>query len=169
MILENQIREKSAQCLHVFEALLYIIVGALLSAAAIGEVTQAGALLWRSAVNKAPTGYALAVLDQLLLVLMLVELLHTVRISVRSQSLIVEPFLIVGIMASIRRVLVITMQAAKMTEGGHSVDQQAFQNSMIELGVLAGLILVFVASIYVLRRLSRTGGAIRGEHETWTE
>ena len=47
MILENQIREKSAQCLHVFEALLYIIVGALLSAAAIGEAIQAGALLWR--------------------------------------------------------------------------------------------------------------------------
>ena len=80
--------------------------------------------------------------------------------------MLVKPFLMVGLIASIRRVLVITMQAAKMTEGGHtSIDQVAFQNSMIELGVLAGLILVFVASIYILRRLSRTGGAIQGEHE----
>ena len=158
MILENQIREKSAQCLHVFEALLYIIVGALLSAAAIGEVTQAGALLWRSALNKAPTGYALAVLDQLLLVLMLVELLHTARISVRSQSLIVEPFLIVGIMASIRRVLVITMQAAKMAEQGQPQAGEvvaAFRNTMLELGLLGILTLIFVFSIYLLRRSSR--------------
>jgi len=41
--------------------------------------------------------------EQLLIVLMLVEILHTVRISIRSHKLmIVEPFLIVGLIASIR-------------------------------------------------------------------
>jgi hypothetical protein len=40
VIFEDQIREKSAQYLHVFEALLYIIVGVLLSAAAVGEAIQ---------------------------------------------------------------------------------------------------------------------------------
>jgi uncharacterized membrane protein (DUF373 family) len=151
-------RETSAQCLHLFEALLYIIVGALLSAAAVGQVIQAGALMWQSAVTKAPAGYALAVLDQLLLVLMLVELLHTVRISVRSQSLIMEPFLIVGLMASIRRVLVITMQVAKMTEQGQpqagETAMATFRNTMVELGLLGVLILIFVFSIYLLRRSS---------------
>jgi uncharacterized membrane protein (DUF373 family) len=159
VILEEKIREKSAQGLHIFEALLYIIVGALLSAAATGDAIQAGVLLWRSAVDKAP-GYALAVLDQLLLVLMLVELLHTVRISVRSQSLIVEPFLIVGIMASIRRVLVITMQAAKIAEQGQpetgEVATAAFRNTMLEMGLLGVLTLIFVFSIYLLRRSSRS-------------
>ena len=96
------------------------------------------------------------VLDRLLLVLMLVELLHTVRISVRSEALIMEPFLIVGLIASIRRVLVITMQAAKMTEqaqpqtGGEAA--AAFEHTMIELGLLGFLILVFVFAIYLLRR-----------------
>ena len=61
------------------------------------------------------SGLGVLVLDQLLLVLMLVELLHTVRISVRSEALIMEPFLTVGLIASIRRVLVITMQAAQET------------------------------------------------------
>jgi hypothetical protein len=39
----------------------------------------------------------LRVLDELLIVLMLVEILHTVRISIRSHMLVVpEPFLIAG-------------------------------------------------------------------------
>jgi hypothetical protein len=61
----------------------------------------------------------------------------------------------VGLIASVRRVLVITMQAAKMTEEGHaSTDTSAFHNSMLELGLLGILVLVFVLSIYLLRRHS---------------
>ncbi len=158
VILEHKLREKSSEYLHVFEVLLYILVGALLSVAAAGEVIQAGALSWQSAIGKAPADYGLLVLDRLLLVLMLIELLHTVRMSVRSQALVMEPFLIVGLIASIRRVLVITMQAAKMTEQGQSQAGDAanavFRNTMVELGLLGFLILVFVFAIYLLRRSS---------------
>ena len=49
---------------------------------------------------------------------MLVEILHTVRISIRSHVLVTEPFLIVGLIASIRRVLVITLEAATLTKEG---------------------------------------------------
>ena len=55
------------------------------------------------------TQYGVQVLDQLLFVLVLVEILHTVRISIRAHEILIEPFLIVGLIASIRRVLVITM------------------------------------------------------------
>ena len=69
-----------------------------------------------------------------------------------------RPFLIVGIMASIRRVLVITMQAAKMAEQGQPQAGEvvaAFRNTMLELGLLGILTLIFVFSIYLLRRSSR--------------
>jgi hypothetical protein len=166
VFLEDQLRDKASEYLHVIEALLYIVVGALLSAAAAGGVFQAGALLWKSAMGKGPGDYGLAllVLDQLLLVLMLVELLHTVRISVRAETLMTEPFLIVGLIACIRRVLVITMQAAKMTEQNQpeaaGPASAAFQNTMAELGVLAFLTLVFVFAIYLLRRSSSSGTTI---------
>jgi uncharacterized membrane protein (DUF373 family) len=157
--LEGKLREKSSKCLHVVEALLYIIVGVLLAAAAVGALIRAGAVLWHNPITRAPGEYGLLVLDQLLLVLMLVELLHTVRISVRSQALLMEPFLIVGLIASIRRVLVITMQAAKMTEQGQPNTGEAanivFRNTMLELGLLGVLILVFVVAIYLLRRSSQ--------------
>jgi hypothetical protein len=69
----------------------------------------------------------------------------------------VKPFLIVGLIASIRRVLVITMQAANLAEEGHGTPQAAiaFQYAMIELGLLGFLILVFAFSMYLLHRLSR--------------
>jgi cytochrome bd-type quinol oxidase subunit 1 len=61
-----------------------------------------------------------------------------------------EPFLIVGLIASVRRVLVITLQAA--VQEGQPQAANMFHNSMIELGLLAVLILIFVFSIYLLRR-----------------
>jgi hypothetical protein len=36
---------------------------------------------------------------------MIVEILHTVRISLRSHILVAEPFLIVGLIAAVRRIL----------------------------------------------------------------
>ena len=46
--------------------------------------------------------------DGLLLVLMMIELLCTVRVSMREHSLSAEPFLIAGLIAGVRRVLVIS-------------------------------------------------------------
>jgi uncharacterized membrane protein (DUF373 family) len=156
VIVEDKLRERSSQCFHFVEAALYIAVGALLSVVAAAIAIQVVGSLWQSLGSKGAGNYALIVLDQLLLILMLVELLHTVRISVRSQTLVVEPFLIVGLIACIRRILVITMQAAKITEqaapqAGEAADA-AFRNTIIELGLLGFLVLVFVFTIFLLRR-----------------
>jgi uncharacterized membrane protein (DUF373 family) len=61
---------------------------------------------------------------------------------------------VVGLIASIRRILVITLESSKMTQGENWSENSdhVFQTSMIELGVLAVLILVMVASIVLLRR-----------------
>jgi hypothetical protein len=50
--------------------------------------------------------------------LMLVEILHTVRISIRSHVLVTEPFLVIGLIASIRRMLVIGLELATLTKPG---------------------------------------------------
>jgi hypothetical protein len=85
---------------------------------------------------------------------MVVEILHTVRDSVRSRVLVCEPFLIVGLIASIRRVLMITLEASQAGQPGRwNPNAQALVSStMLELAVLGGLILVLVISIYLLRR-----------------
>ncbi|HVD00446.1 MAG TPA: phosphate-starvation-inducible PsiE family protein [Candidatus Dormibacteraeota bacterium] len=72
---------------------------------------------------------------------MVAELLHTVRITLRQHTLAAEPFLIVGLIAGIRRVLVLTAE---------STDRTAEQT--VELGILVLLILVMSVAILVWRR-----------------
>ena len=95
--------------------------------------------------------------DRLLFVLMVIEILHTVRVSFRSGTLVAEPFLVVGLIASIRRVLVITLESSQVNEHGRwtSESESLLHSTMLELMVLAGLILVMVFSIYLLRRTGR--------------
>jgi len=60
----------------------------------------------------------------------------------------------VGLIASIRRVLVITLEAASLTQGGtwSTVGESRFRANMTELGLLGLLILILVISISLLRR-----------------
>ena len=157
MAFEDKLRTNISDHVSLLETLLYLCVAVLLSAAAVAGVYQAGAALFQGFLGGAAGIYTVSTLDHLLLVLMLIEILHTVRISIRTQTLTVVPFLIVGLIASIRRVLVIALQAATLAERANSSASDhavAFSNSMIELGLMGFLILVFVFSIYFLRRLS---------------
>ena len=90
-------------------------------------------------------------LDGLLLVLMLVEILHTVGIFLKQRKLVIEPFLAIGIIAAIRRVLIITAEQVHPTPE-HAA---AFRMTMVELGLLAAMILSFVFCIFLLRRHGR--------------
>src|SRR6266576_1528399 len=85
-----------------------------------------------------------------LLVLGLVEILHTVRISIRSHILVTEPFLIVGLIATIRRMLVITLNAANLTSPANWANDgpAKLRASMFELALLGGTVLVLVVSIH---------------------
>ena len=148
---DEKIRVHFDDYLSKAEVVIYSVLAALLFITALLTIANAGKMLWEGLGQWTIATQTLLVLDQLLVVLMLVEILHTVRISIRSRGIIIEPFLIVGLIACVRRVLVIAMQAAKLNEAGPDA-ANVFQRSMIELGVVGFLVLTFVISIYVLRR-----------------
>ena len=133
---------------------VYAALGALLAMTALLALFGAAGTLWAAVLRVGEASGLLETVDRLLLVLMLVEILHTVRVSMRSGVLSGEPFLIVGLIASIRRVLVITLQSSEVIRGnGWSAEREmAFRASMIELGVLGLLILTMVVSIFLLHR-----------------
>jgi hypothetical protein len=137
------------------EVAIYIILALLLSVGSLVTIVGAGQVLWQSIVHWTVSTEILRVLDQLLLVLMLVEILHTVRITVRSHIVLAaEPFLVVGLIASIRRILVISLEMSALTKGDNWVanGESIFHASMLELGLLVMLVLVLVLSITLLRR-----------------
>jgi len=136
------------------EIFAYILLGLLLAvAAALGMGGTAILLLHSLQANADPDSIVIAI-DRLLFVLMVIEILHTVRVSFRSGTLVAEPFLIVGLIASIRRVLVITLESSQANQYGKWTpeSQAILRATMLELLVLAALILVMVVSIYLLRR-----------------
>ena len=135
------------------EHAVYAVLGILLAATAILALVDATGLLVGAIRELGGSAKLLEIVDRLLFLLMLVEILHTVRVSMRSGKLTCEPFLIVGLIASIRRVLVITLQSSEVMHGPLNPEREAlFRISMIELGVLGGLILVMVLSIFLLHR-----------------
>src|ERR1700724_3944705 len=121
------------------EVAIYVMLAALLSITALVTIAGASLLLWQSIVHWTVATDILRVLDQLLLVLMLVEILHTVRITVRSHIVLAaEPFLVVCLIASIRRILVISLEMSALTKGDNWManGQSIFHASMLELGLL---------------------------------
>jgi uncharacterized membrane protein (DUF373 family) len=136
------------------EVLAYLVLGLLLAMVALIGTVSAGISLLRAGLERGEALSLVVTIDKILLVLMVIEILHTVRVSFNEGALVCEPFLIVGLIASIRRVLVITLESSQAQEPGKwTPDFQGFFNAtMIELGVLGGLILAMVVSIYLLRR-----------------
>lgn len=136
------------------EHTLYVLLAVLLCLTCVMALLGSAFTLWSGLGDWSGTDTVFNVIERLLVVLMLVEILHTVLVSVRSGSLTGEPFLIVGLIASIRRILVITLETSKATQHGamSEGDETMFRASMIELAVLGLLILIMVASIHLLRR-----------------
>ncbi|MGA9641240.1 MAG: phosphate-starvation-inducible PsiE family protein [Terriglobales bacterium] len=133
---------------------IYAVLAVLLTVTAIASLADGAVMLWSGIRSWSISTQTLQVLDHLLVVLMLVEILHTVSISIRSHILVTEPFLVVGLIASIRRILVITLEASTLTKGGAwaGESESIFHASMVELGLLGLLILILVFSITLLRR-----------------
>jgi hypothetical protein len=136
------------------ELVVYVALGILLSVTALLTLGSATLLLWEGMRDWSGTSAIFLIVDRLMFVLMLIEILHTVRGSVRSGALTPEPFLIIGLIASIRNVLVITLKSSGVTSEGlaSTEGEMLFRSSIVELGVLGALILIFVISIYLLRR-----------------
>jgi uncharacterized membrane protein (DUF373 family) len=136
------------------ESVSYFVLGVLLTLAVVKGLADAGSELLDSVQVHGDIGALIFAIDRMLLVLMIVEILHTVGVSFRSHSLTAEPFLVVGLIASIRRMLVITLESSQVRQASRlAPDGRVLLNAaLLELIVMGFLILVMVISIVLLRR-----------------
>ncbi|HLM06529.1 MAG TPA: phosphate-starvation-inducible PsiE family protein [Blastococcus sp.] len=92
----------------------------------------------------------LEVLDILLLVFIVVELLFAVRTTVERRELVAEPFLLVGIIASIKEIVVLSVEAAGVLAEGAEFDDR-----VVEIGLLGVLVVLLGVTSFLLRRKER--------------
>jgi uncharacterized membrane protein (DUF373 family) len=83
-------------------------------------------------------------LNGVLSALILIELAYTVVLSIRGQVLTADPFLIIGIIAIVRRILVIAVgEPTKVSPA----------SSYLDFATLGAVTLMFVISLVLLRRV----------------
>lgn len=121
----------AALALLVTVGMLFVSVGAILL-----TVFEVG-----------PLETALTILDRVLLIFIFVELLNTIQIFVRENEIVAGPFLLIGLIAVVRRILLLTAEAEQ------TLGTQEFQNLIIELGVLTALVISLSAALFFTRRM----------------
>jgi uncharacterized membrane protein (DUF373 family) len=97
-------------------------------------------------------------LDRILLIIILVEVLYTVQISFRQHVLQPAPFLVVGLIAVTRRILVLTAELSKLIKENGVL----FQNSMIELTLLTVLVVALVMCLRFIHPRNPNAAAEEG-------
>ena len=82
-------------------------------------------------------------LDRVLLVLILVEIVYTVVLSLRAHRLVAQPFIVVGLIAVVRRILFVLTPGTTTTV------------STAELALLIAMVAVFIAGLVVVSRFEK--------------
>jgi uncharacterized membrane protein (DUF373 family) len=135
-----------------FEAVLYGAVAILLAAAAVfvlvGTVHE---LVHAISTSAGAVDTGVTILDRVLLLLIIAELAYTLRFVLRTHRIAVEPFLFIGLIAVVRRILIVTAQFERLPAGG-----RVLTNFLLELGLLGFLALALAIAV---KLVGRTGSS----------
>jgi uncharacterized membrane protein (DUF373 family) len=136
------------------EDIVYLGLAVVLAGSAVGLLVTGFIDAVRTTLAGRLDGDIIALLDRLLLVLLVVELLYTVQVSFREHALVPEPFLLVGLIAVIRRILVVTAEVGRASASGAPVSHFIW-----ELAVLAALVIALTLSLALLRKWGSAAAA----------
>jgi uncharacterized membrane protein (DUF373 family) len=73
----------------------------------------------------------------------------TIGIVVREREIVAEPFLLIGLIAVVRRILLVTAEAEQ------TISTEKVLNLVLELGVLTALVIALSGALYFTRRAER--------------
>ncbi len=151
----NPITENSVP-LRLMERLeKYGYVSAGLSFLVLGMIIFAyGWVQFALTFEQGPPQAVLVMMNELLLVVILLELFRTVINFLKSHIISLEPFLHVGIIAAIRRLLTIGAEMSIHME----ITPERFSQYMIDAGVSVTVTLALIVALY-LQRLRTGSGA----------
>lgn len=140
---------RGTRLLELAENVVYAGIVVLLLAAGGLLLALAGRSTWQAFVEF-DRALVLELLDVLLLIFIVVELLFAVRSTVEKRELVAEPFLLVGIIASIKEIVVLSVEAADEIGRGSQFDDR-----MTEIAVLGVLVVLLGLTSFLLRRKER--------------
>jgi uncharacterized membrane protein (DUF373 family) len=141
-------RRRIALAFSTVEDVVYVGLGVLLASGAIFLLVTTAISFGTSLFAGTLPKDFIALLDRILLILLVVELLYTVQVSFREHVITPEPFLLVGLIAATRRVLILTAEFGRM----ENTAPATINFFLLELSVLTVLIMAIAISLFVLRK-----------------
>jgi uncharacterized membrane protein (DUF373 family) len=130
--------------LSKIEGAIYVVVAALLLTAAgftlVGTIVD----VFEGSKSRPIADTGVFLLDRILLLFIFAELLYSLRVVHINGVILVEPFVFIGLIAVLRKVLVLTAEFV--------ADGDAVRDFVLQIGALSLLTVVLVLSIWVLRR-----------------
>jgi uncharacterized membrane protein (DUF373 family) len=137
----------AARAIDQVEDGIYIVVAILLVIAGLFALWNALAKLVTDLQQQFQAVTVVTdLLDNGLILFIIAELLHTVRVTIQERTLVVEPFLIVALIAGVRRLLLVTAQLATNSA------QFSWGQQGIEMTVLLALILGITVALVLWHR-----------------
>ena len=135
----------AARIFDTIEDSIHVIVAGLLVIAGVFVLWSAVSGLVKD-LGGDPLRLVTDLLDNGLLLFIIAELLHTVRVTIQQRSLVVEPFLVVALIASVRRLLLVTAELATKNTA-FKLNEQG-----VEMAILLALILGITVSLVLYHR-----------------
>jgi len=139
------------RALTLGEDVLYVAIAVLLVGG--GLVVLVGAT-FLDLGGTSVSSFALRLLDSLLLVFIFVELLAAVKLTLKRREIVAEPFLLVGIVASIKEIVVLSVEVADVMAGKVQVAASVTEFA-VQIGVLGAVALALAVSAWLLRLKER--------------
>jgi len=141
------VREWLLVAFNLVEDAVYVGLGMLLAGVAVALLATEISFFSDYIVSGQLSDNIVTLLDRILLIIIFAEVLYTVQVSFRQHVLQPGPFLVVGLIAVTRRILVLTAELPKIAKDSESI----FRSAMIELALLTVLIVALVVSLRLIR------------------
>lgn len=133
--------ERLYEWLNVFIAYILLFSGLALTIFTCVDVVQ------EFIHGEGVVDITMTLVHHLLLIMIILEILWTLKNYIKTHKLSVEAFLIIAIISSVRKVLVVSME---VPGAGH--EGGLLSPVMVDLAIEAGIIFLMVVSILILRR-----------------
>jgi uncharacterized membrane protein (DUF373 family) len=134
--LDSEIAEKFRKWIVKFDVIFHVIAAILL-------LIASGYILFHAALNILDPSRASIVqlINDVLLALIVLEILWTVNRFLKKKKFLLGPFLAIGVIAGVRRILLIEAQT--------SLAEHVDTTKLYEIGVSAMVVLVMMIAYYI--------------------
>ncbi|MBI5815000.1 MAG: rubredoxin [Nitrospinae bacterium] len=142
---ERVLARRALQKFYMAEDFVYYIIAVILfvSALAITGITIMHLTKGLTTIN------ILNVVNDILLVVIILEIFSTVLIYLTERRISLTPFLIIGLISSVRRILMVSAMMSVHQE----MSDVEFHRSILELIVSGGIVISLVFSYYLLSKV----------------